>query len=163
MPRRVRLVVLALVLASGCGRGFERGLGATVNHRGDVGGRASIGMLRGENGWLTQLVLAGESSGFAAAAAGVAWRQPFGLTPRFELAGGVATRSSSIGGDCVVDEEGNQTCVDGLGPYLEASAGLDVPLGGAAPDLTFAVAGTGYLNSDDVETRLELVVGVAWK
>jgi hypothetical protein len=162
LRRRILPIIAALALA-GCGAGLERGLAATLNHRGDVGGRASIGMLRGENGWLTQMVLMGESSGFGAAGAGVAWRLPEGVTPRFELAGGVATRSASIGGDCVVDEEGNQTCTDGLGPYGELSVGMDVPLAEGAPVLTFGVTGTGYLNSDDFESRLELVVGVAWK
>jgi hypothetical protein len=159
------ILCLASVASAACGgRGFERALAGTITHQADVGARAAIGMPRGQNGWVTQMVVAGESSGFLAAAAGVAWRKPEGLTPRGEIAAGVATRSASIAGDCVLDEDLGQVCTNGLGPYGEATLGLDVPLGDpTAPALTFGVTGTLYLNSDSLESRLVFGVGVAWK
>jgi hypothetical protein len=164
----VRVVLLlafvGLSLGACAGQGFERGLAASVTHKGDVGLRGALGMPRGENGWVTQLVLAGESSGFLAAAGGVAWRKPTMTTPRFEIAAGVATRSTSTSGDCVIDDvEGTETCTNGIGPYGEATLGLDVPLGEGAPALTFGALGTLYLNSDQLESRLVLAVGVVWK
>jgi len=165
----VRVVVVLCVLVacswlSACiGPRLERGLAATITHRGDPGGRGTLGMIRGENGWVTQLVAAGEASGFFAAAGGVAWRKPSGTTPRAELAAGVATRSLGVGGQCVVDADGTQTCTDGLGPYGEVTLGLDVPLGEGAPALTLGLAGTLYLNSDVLESRLVFGVGVVWK
>jgi hypothetical protein len=157
--------MVALSSSACVGPHFERSLAASLAHTGDVGGRGAVGMIRGDAGWITQLVLAGESSGFFAAAGGLAWRQPTGLTPRAELAAGVATRSASLGGHCTEDPRGGtDNCTDGLGPYGELSLGLDVPLGDAsAPALTFATAGTLYLNSDVVEKRLVLLVGVTWK
>jgi hypothetical protein len=148
-------------MAACSGPGFERALAASLTHRLDVGARAAIGMER-EGGWVTQLIAAGESSGFFAAAGGLAWRQPTGVTPRFELAAGVAARSFNLGGECTIANE-EETCQDGLGPYGEASVGLDWPLGVEAPDLTFALGGTAYLNSDVLESRLVLAVGVTWK
>jgi hypothetical protein len=163
---RASVVLIVAFLSSACvGPHFERSLAATVAHTGDVGGRGAVGMIRGDDGWITQLVVTGESSGFFAAAGGLAWRKPTGVTPRAELAAGVATRSASLGGHCTEDPAGGtDNCTDGLGPYGELSLGLDVPLGDErAPVLTFATAGTLYLNSDVVEKRLVLLVGVAWK
>ena len=153
-----------LLCASACvGPRLERALAATITHSGDPGLRGGLGMIRGERGWVTQMIVAGESSGVLAAAGGLAWRAPPGTTPRVELAAGVATRSLSVGGHCVVDEQGVQTCEDGLGPYGEGSLGLDVGLGEGAPALTFSLAGTLYLNAESLEERLVLGVGVAWK
>ncbi len=158
------ILLLAVATAACGGRGFERALAGTITHKADVGARAAIGMPRGPNGWVTQMVVAGESSGFLAAAAGVAWRKPEGITPRGEIAAGVATRSVSIAGECTINEETGQECTNGLGPYGEATFGLDVPLGDAtAPALTIGVIGTLYLNSEVLESRVVFGVGVAWK
>jgi hypothetical protein len=157
--------VASVGLGACAGPHFERSLAVTGNHRYDFGGRAALGMIRGENGWITQLVATGESSGFFAAAAGLAWRAPAGVTPRAELAAGVATRAVNLGGHGRTDpKDGTNDCHDGLGPYGELEVGLDVPLGDEqAPALTFGVGGTLYLNSDEVEKRLVFLVGVAWK
>ena len=161
-PVRAALVVVLSFLLGACA-GFENALAVTATHKGDVGGRAALGMPRGDAGWVTQLVLAGDSGGFGAAAAGVAWRKPTGLTPRFEVAAGVASRAWSFSGDCTFDDDGNQSCENGIGPYGELNAGLDVPLGAGAPALTFGVGGTLYQNSEDLEPRVLFSVGVAWK
>ena len=156
------IIVLVLGTSACIGPHLEHSIAATVQHTGDVGGRGAIGMIRGDNGWITQFVGAGDSSGFAAAAGGFAWRQPTGTTPRFELAAGVATRSLRIGGHCTV-VNGSESCKDGLGPYGEATGGLDIYLGENAPALTLAAGGTLYLNSDAVEARLLFVLGLAWR
>ncbi len=161
---RVVLPVALLLCSSACvGPHLERAVAATITHTGDPGARGAVGMIRGENGWVTQMIVAAETSGFFAAAGGLAWRAPTGTTPRAELAAGVATRSLSVGGHCEIDVNGEQTCTDGLGPYGEAALGLDVWLGEGAPALTFSLAGTLYLNSEVLEERLVLGVGVAWK
>src|SRR5690349_1372627 len=93
------LLAIVLLGASACvGPHFERAIAASMTHTADFGARGAVGMIRGDRGWITQLVATGESSGFFAAAGGVAWRAPTGVTPRAELAAGVATRSASLGG-----------------------------------------------------------------
>jgi hypothetical protein len=157
------LVLLAAALpAPACAANFERGAAVTVDAAAVPGVRAWAGMPRGRpRRFATQIVASVDADGFFALAGGLALRAPHAFTPRVEAAFGLAA-AQGPGGQCVIHEDGTSDCAGGIGPYVEGSFGLDVPLHGTL-SLAVGAGGTAYLNGETPEGRALLYLGVVWK
>lgn len=150
------LKTVPILLVVGCtavGQRFERGVAVTVPEDLQYGGRAWIGMPKGNaRVWVTELAVLGNIDGFFAACGGVGVRAQRGATPRAALALGVGGRSFSA------DMMGK----NGLSGYGEALVGWDFDV---TADLTIGLSAVGslYLNGDTVEPHVLGAVGLIWK
>jgi hypothetical protein len=128
------------------------------------GVRGTLGMKKTERRVLvTQMGARVDTDGFFGLSAGLGVRADAGWTPRLELGLGIAS-AGGLSSTCTEPEPPavEPVCRDGIGPYGEATLGLDVPLRPGLA-LTVGVAGDAYLNGEDLEGRVRLGVGVAWK